>query len=88
VCETAEHHGRLRGCRRQRGQSREWVEGLRLQGSRGKARLYGLRRKVEVDADRLQEQKRRREQHRTRDREPRIVAVVTEETSHVIPIGA
>jgi len=36
----------------------------------------------------VHQQKRRCEQHQARDREPRIVAVLTKKTPHISPIGA
>jgi ubiquitin len=54
------------------------------------ARCKGFRtaRQLEVGSERAHQQKRRCEQHRARDREPGIVAMLTEETSHTSPIGA
>jgi hypothetical protein len=62
--------------------------GPRGQRSRETARLCGLPRKIEVHPDGVHQQKRGGEQHRPRDREPSIVAVLTKKTSHVSPIGA
>jgi hypothetical protein len=41
-----------------------------------------------VHPERLHEQKRCREEQRARDREPGIVTMLTENSSHVSPIGA